>query len=257
MATNSGMAPDASGPLGSGGHTVTPGECINSIADEFGMFWETIWNDPGNSDLRCNRVNPDLLLPGDRLVIPDKRPGCASGATDKRHRFRRKGVPVELVLRIMKDRWETAAIEYSSDTNGPSSYDDSPVDIGEARPTEPEANQPYVLRIDGQTTTGTTGADGMLTQRIPPRAERGRLVLRPGAENERIIDLALGDMDPVSEPRGAAKRLCNLGFPCELADDMTTGVMAALTCFQESADLEATGILDKPTQDALTSEHGS
>lgn len=238
-------------------HVVQQGECINSIAAQYGLFWETIWNDSANSELRRERKNPDLLLPGDRLVIPEIRVKRESGATEKRHRFRRKGVPIELVIRVLKDRTNLGAVRNSAENNADDRYDDAPEQIEQPPPREPEANQPYELRIDDRTFEGSTDGDGILKEKIPPDARRGRLVLRPGMEDERVLDLLLGYMDPVSEPSGAAKRLANLGYRCTPAPEMNDDIAAAIKAFQEDYGIEPTGRLDQQTRDKLQSVHGS
>jgi N-acetylmuramoyl-L-alanine amidase len=54
-------------------HTVKQGDCISSIAHETGFFWETLWNHPDNAKLKQLRKNPNALLPGDVVSIPDQR----------------------------------------------------------------------------------------------------------------------------------------------------------------------------------------
>lgn len=257
MAAMNPTGTEGTGPIGRGDHVVRQGECISSIADRYGLFWETIWNDAGNAELKETRKNPDLLLPGDRLVIPDKRRKEESGATEQRHRFRRLGVPIDLVIRILKDRSEWGAYGHDPDDNDDDSYNDAPAPIESRGDPEPEANEPYSLEIDGRTLEGSTDGDGILRERISPAARSGRLVLRRGQTDERVIDLLLGQMDPVSEPIGAAKRLCNLGYRCRLDRTVTESIAAALKAFQADQGLDETGRLDGATQDILVSAHGS
>ena len=45
-------------------HDVKPGDCILSIVDAKGFFWETLWEHPENGELREKRLDPNTLLPG-------------------------------------------------------------------------------------------------------------------------------------------------------------------------------------------------
>lgn len=54
-------------------HTIKAGENLISIAKAYGISdWRTIYNDPGNNAFRVKRPNPNLVYPGDRLLIPAK-----------------------------------------------------------------------------------------------------------------------------------------------------------------------------------------
>ena len=53
-------------------HTVQEGECVSSIAHDYGLLPNTVWEYEENRTLRELRKNPNVLLPGDVLVIPDK-----------------------------------------------------------------------------------------------------------------------------------------------------------------------------------------
>jgi hypothetical protein len=58
---------------------VHQGDCLNSIADETGFFWETLWNHASNDSLKQQRRDPNVLEPGDVVHVPDKTPKQESG----------------------------------------------------------------------------------------------------------------------------------------------------------------------------------
>lgn len=238
-------------------HTVRSGECINSIAARYGFFWETIWDDGANADLRSKRSNPDHLLPGDVVVIPALRMKEESRATEAKHRFRRKGVPIELVVRLLKDPSEHRVVALEPDRNDPGNYDDAPKILEEEPEPEPEANEAYELTVDGEIFTGDTDGDGVLRAQIPPTVGRGRLVLRKGTDDERVIILNLGGMAPVNTVLGASKRLMNLGYACRPADEINPAIKAAISSFQFDQGKDETGELDDETRDLLVQAHGS
>src|SRR5262245_11154047 len=173
--------PPSAGPVGSGEHVVKQGECITSIAKDTGHFWETIWNDAANADLRTARVDPNVLLPNDRVHVPPLRAKWEPGQTEMRHRFRRRGEPAMLRLVLQMD------------------------DV-------PLANKPYVLEIEGQKFEGVTDPEGKLERAIPNNARRGELLV--GERQQWKFTLDLGHIDPVENLAGVQKRLTNLGFYC-------------------------------------------
>lgn len=63
----------SSGPIGTGDWTVEPGDSMASIADQTGHYWQTIWDDPANQDLKKTRENPETLLAGDKVTVPSLR----------------------------------------------------------------------------------------------------------------------------------------------------------------------------------------
>ncbi|MGB9698788.1 MAG: LysM peptidoglycan-binding domain-containing protein [Thermodesulfobacteriota bacterium] len=52
-------------------YTVKQGDCLSSIGEKYGIFWEKIWNQPKNDKLKEKRKNPNILYPGDVIFIPD------------------------------------------------------------------------------------------------------------------------------------------------------------------------------------------
>jgi hypothetical protein len=72
-------------------HEVEKGESILSIAQEYGLLPDSIWNDPANDELRKKRKFADRLSAGDIVFIRDKKTKEESGSTEQRHRFKKKG----------------------------------------------------------------------------------------------------------------------------------------------------------------------
>ena len=104
--------------MGGNLHYAEPDECFMSIAQQAGFFWETLWKHSTNTELRDKRKNPCVLLEGDAVNIPEKRPGEASGATGKRHRFRRKGIPAKLRLQFCEDGKPVKSAPWRADVDG-------------------------------------------------------------------------------------------------------------------------------------------
>jgi hypothetical protein len=203
-------------------YTASQGDSIPSLAADNGFFWETVWNHPQNAQLKALRKDPNQLMPGDQVFVPDLRKKVESRGTDATHKFKVKGVPIKLKLQLMM------------------------LD-------EPRANEPYVLQIDGTNMSGTLDGQGKLEVTIPPNAHGGQLIMGGGKE---VIPIRLGDLNPVDDLSGAQQRLNNLGFPCGSEDgnldDQTSG---ALRQFQDKYNLPVTGELDAATKAKLQNLH--
>jgi Putative peptidoglycan binding domain len=203
-------------------HVVKQGECMNSIADQHGFFWQTLWNHERNAELKDRRQNPNVLMAGDRVFIPDIRQKEESGETTKVHKFQLKGVPVKLNVQLL--------------------------DIGGIVRT----NIQYTLTVDGKKTTGVAGSDGMVSEVIPPRARRAHLSLETGEE----YDLDLGYMNPVEYTSGVQARLKNLGYyKGDISGTLDDETRKAIRKFQRDKQLPETGEPDQATRDALRGEH--
>jgi len=212
------------GDAGYRAYTVKSGDCIANIAFRYGMFPGTLWDDPKNRELREKRKDPNVLLPGDVVYLRAKELKEVSGGTEERHRFRRRGVPERLRLQF-------------SLADG-----------------TPRAGEPYVLNIDGSLISSTTDGDGYVNQPIPPKARQ--VVLLLGEEQEEFV-FDLGDLDPVEEISGVQGRLENLGFYDGPIDGVLTAeTTQAITAFQASKGIAATGEINKQTQDALRDAYG-
>lgn len=213
-------------PAGRGEYEVRPGDCASSIAYRHGLTWKKVWNHPANAQLKGLRGNPNILCPGDRLYIPERELKHHPSATDRRHRFVRKGVPETLSLTLRREG-------------------------------KPLAGEPYTLHVGAVKHSGTTDSQGRVQVPIVPDAESAMLIVGRG-DAAQAYELRLGHVDPVSEISGVQARLRNLGYDCGALDGRRSETLAqAVRAFQEAAGLQATGQIDEATRRALVREHGS
>jgi N-acetylmuramoyl-L-alanine amidase len=210
-------------------HRVSQGECLSSIAARHGFTdWRAIYDHADNAALRKKRPNPNVLFPGDEVVIPDKVPKripCSTGGTQK------------VVVKRLKTRLRVQLCN------------------GGGRPY---AGKRYDLKVGGAVLAGTTDGSGMVDQPVPAHATAGELVVWPGDDPKATcrFKLALGALDPPEELTGAQARLANLGFahaPGSGALDAPT--RAALRAFQQAHGLEVSGALDAATSAKLRALH--
>lgn len=236
-------------------HTIRQGESVMSIAEGNGFLCETLWNHPKNSQLKAKRGDPNVLMPGDVLHIPDRGEKKESAGLEQCHNFKRKGIPavVRIVLRKPKEEPDGKVEQEATD---PSEYKEPEP---KASDDEPMADVPYAVYADGKfIKDGKTGGDGKIEAKIPPAASGAWIVLDPGTPKERTVNLNIRAMDPIEEISGVCKRLNNLGYPCPIEEERITPAVAdALRAFQRKNGLEPTGEADGSTRDQLKKAHGS
>jgi N-acetylmuramoyl-L-alanine amidase len=205
-------------------HTVEQGDGLSRIANQYGFFWQTLWSHPDNAALRKLRANPEFLLPGDVVHIPDKRLEPRTGNTDLRHRYKLNGVPARFSVRLLDDE------------------------------DRPRADLPYALEVESyRTLSGRTDGGGWVRCYLPPDARRGRLVLRGGNE---AYDIDFGYIDPLDTVSGAQAVLTNLGYYRGRADgELDSATTIAIREFQSVCGLPPSGSLDAATVSALKSAY--
>lgn len=208
-------------------YEVQPGDCVLSIAEKAGLLWKTVWNHPGNMELRELRKDPNVLLPGDKIVVPNKTIKEVDKPTDAAHRFVRKGTPAKVKMRFLQE-------------------------------DEPRAGIAYVFKVDGDTFEGKTDSEGYVSVPIPPGAQMGKLILlgkdRQPAEE---FDIRLGHLDPYNELVGVQKRLQNLGFGCSATGELDEATRAAVSQFRAKHKLEQSEAIDEQLMNQLKAVHGS
>ena len=211
-------------------HVVRPGETVARIAREYGFFdWRTIWEHDDNRALADRRKNPDVLAPGDILVVPDKTQKTVAVPTGQKHVFRTIASPLKLRL-ILRD-------------------------FGD----EPLRNLPCTLSVEGSDLDLETDDEGLLEAAIPPSAERAELRFHdPLVPFELVVPVQIGHLDPVDTLAGQTARLNNLGYPADAIDEAdSTRFEYAVQEFQVDHDLAVDGVCGPATQARLEEAHGS
>jgi hypothetical protein len=209
-------------------HIVRQGECFSIIARRYGFqSYRTLYDHPDNAELKQERPNPNVLFPGDRVVIPDKETRTVNAATAKRHKFVVRTHEKVLRLRI-------------EDHDG-----------------EPIAGAAYELAVGTDTRKGSTDGDGRLEEKIP--SGTGIATLKVA---ERTLKLRLGAVNPMKGApdkglSGVYARLRNLGYRPFEEGEVGPRTRLAIAVFQADAQLPVNGKLDDATRAKLEKLHGS
>lgn len=211
-------------------HIVQQGEHLSSIAKQYGFNdYHTIWEDPQNTALKQQRQSPNVLFPGDSLVIPDKEAKGEQRPTGQQHQFKISRPPVRLRL-ALRD------------------FDNQPL-----------VNTECEIQVDGSSKSLTTDGDGRIEVAISATAQEATLVFKdPLVPFDLSVPIKIGHLDPVDQVSGQKARLSNLGYitrPLEEVDD--TFLSYVVQEFQCDFDLPVTGVCDDATQAKLRKLHGS
>ena len=202
-------------------YTIQQGDSVIALSDKYGLLADTIWNDGANSALREKRPDMNVLMPGDIVVIPDKRPRMEKRAAGAQYTFKRKGIPALFRLQV---------------------YDMH----------NPRANQNYTLTVDGVKYTGTTDGQGIVQQSLPAASKSGELII---GDDNFTLQLRFGYLDPASELSGVQKRLNNLGYDCAPNGKLDDATKTALIRFQREHGLTQSGQADDDTKNLLDTIH--
>lgn len=206
-------------------HVVQQGEHLARIARQYGFRdFRTIWDHPNNSDLKSRRSNPNVLMPGDEMFIPELQIGRNTQATGNVYTYR---VPKDTVwLRIVV-----------------CDFDNLPMPDTECE-----------LTIDGTSYLLQTDPAGRIEVEIAADAEEGVLKI---ADLDLELPVKVGHLDPSEEDSGWTARLTNLGYMYrqqEQVEDEALG--SAIEEFQCDHKLPVTGTMDAATKAKLKELHG-
>jgi N-acetylmuramoyl-L-alanine amidase len=211
-------------------HTVVQGECLSRIAALYGFAdYKTIYDDAANAAFKRKRPNPNVIYPGDVLVIPDPKPKTLSLATGAKHKIviRRPKTILRLQVQVHEPHF-------------------------------------YELKVVEEIFTGKTDGKSPIEHPVPLTAEDGHIDLWPAREKNEDAkeglfswDLKVGHLDPFDTIAGVQARLANLGCyggPIDGADNDDLGL--AVAAFEKEMGLTLTGDPTNATmQNKLHSVH--
>ena len=211
-------------------HTVCQGECLSSIARQYGFKdWTVLYDDPANAELKKRRPNPNRLYPGDLVAIPEPKPMTAQRPTGDWHEFAVEREQARLKVQLMGLDGEALA------------------------------NQDYELTVDEEKRSGTTDGSGLVDEPVDVESKTAQLkVSVPAGDETRELtwQLTIGSLDPVTMTSGMQARLAHLQFYTGAFDGnygpLTRGAVMA---FQQRADLDVTGVPDEATLSELEKQH--
>jgi len=214
-------------------YVVEQGDHLSKIASDHGLRrWQTIWDHPDNAALKQQRINPNVLLPGDKLEVPTLKEREESCATAQRHRFRAK--TPGLVLRVKT------------------------LDCGR----QPVANAEATLWVSGEYEHLKTDGQGLLERKLPMDATVGRLRIESDSLAGTLdVPLGIGELDPVDEVTGQIGRLNNLGYDAGAVEPPEAALAkaqlaSAIEEFQCDQGLDIDGDCGPKTQKKLKEIHG-
>ena len=185
----------------------------HGYGDRFGLSWEAVWNHPDNASLRQARRNPNVLLPGDVVRVPDCKPKVFFVETGKTHTF---------VL---------------------SRAESSVLDLVLVQDEKPRANEDCTVIVRGSPDVpATTDALGRLKTTIPAKTKRVTIRMSSDAF---AFEIDLGHIDPIDTITGVQGRLLVLGYHCGDDDGVLgTATRQALFRFRKDNGLTPDGELN-------------
>lgn len=227
-------------------YTVAEGDRMSKIAHEHGYkdYHALYMAQP--EAFRKKRPNPEILMPGDTIVLPEKVEEKHSAKDRKAHTYEEDtALPeVRVVLRV-----------------------------GDA----PLAGKSFYVTPD-PAVTGSTGAttgvvksdgDGALKFHVEPGTKKVTLVCLDPAAPFTFV-LRLGELRPIAEPGGVEQRLDNLGYRVPAAPPAAPSgsdaekkakeaherlIAKAVARFQEDRKKTADGKVDGDLKKLLTKAH--
>jgi N-acetylmuramoyl-L-alanine amidase len=220
-------------------HIVKQGEHVSSIAKKYGFAdYRQIWDHGDNAKLKQKRKNPNVLLPGDHVVIPDRDDKQVPGATNQRHTFKMRRPPLH--LRLKMEKGYGGAVD----------------------------NIACELLVEFDLFKVTSDEEGGIEHLIPKDAQQAYLTVKDtlAVKGRQVpidirVPIKIGFLNPVEDPSGQKARLVNLGYYRAADGEADEAIdeeefAAAVEEFQCEHGLIVNGKCDDVTQAKLKEVHG-
>jgi len=214
-------------------HTVAQGETLLRIAKQYGyQTSKALYNHPSNAEFKALRPDPNLIYPGDKITIPQKKEKFIPLRTNSINSF------------VVQNEKEYFRLQVS--------YDDG----------DDVAGKRVVLNIGSQTIDTVLQSDGLIEVELNNNdALTGTidLYLNEGETTPtKSFNVQIGNLDPIDTLSGVQGRCNMLGFNCGTVD----GVMGKKTRigvkeFQYEHNLDIDGIPGPKTKAKLQQVFGS
>lgn len=228
-----------------------PGDCFCSLAKANNFFdYLTVYNHASNSALKAKRPNPNQLVQGDSVEIPDKEIKKVPGATNKEHKFVVVRTKTKLRLAIVDSQGTVVKAKACTLKVG-----------SRSQKTLPASNGLVEMEIDPVETAGSLAVTW--TPPKPPAAPKpAKAAALPSpppypapivsgdftdatedfkAETSATWNLHVGSMEPKDTVRGALRRLINLGYGAPDANAEDAKTAAVVKSYQHKNALAAKG----------------
>jgi hypothetical protein len=214
-----------------GSHPVQPGEhMVRIAAEEQVASYRTLWDHASNKDLASKRKNPNILLPGDVVNLPNPAPKTEKVPTEKVSKF----------VAASRDQLDFRVVLLD------------------------ENNQPLKglkCQFLEEGREATSDGSGVLERlELSPRFELGVLRFDYREKVRLAFAIAVGHLDPLDTPSGIQERLSNLGYyagEIGYADEDAVALKCAIEEFELENGLTPKGDPASATmQDKLKDVHG-
>ncbi len=164
-------------------HIVQEGEHLAGIAAQHGFSSiHPIWDHPENAALKAKRKNPNILLAGDRLFIPDREAKDVEAATERRHRFVASVERLELRVKVHNQGFQPI-------------HGEAKVVVGADKTSMTQAGDIFEAPLRPDVKAAVLEFPLVPTQRLRPS-----------------IPIEVGRLDPLDTLSGQQQRLNNLGY---------------------------------------------
>jgi len=165
-------------------HVVVQGEHFAAIAAAAGhRDFRIPWALSENQATRSLRKTPHILLPGDKVSVNDATAKEDSAPSEKRTRFKTKGVPLKLRVEIRTEL------------------------------DKPAQGVECTLTVEGQGESKVLDSKGRVERIIPFTSKSGRIIVRDAElALDLDVDIEIGGLHPLDVESGQMQRLNNLGY---------------------------------------------